>query len=529
MAQPGGCRAARRRGKRVPHHACVGCVGCARERRQGEEGFTLIELLIVVVVMPLIVGALSLGLISVFKLQSGVSSRLGDTVDSQVVASTYQNDVSSALTVTAASGQTGLQCGQAGEYQLLGLAWGGLPIKNQQGDPYATVVSYVEVLTGGQWELVRQYCTNGYSQTPVSSTTVAYNVLPPCASGIASSCQRSAQIFNQPGSTTNQPLNVGPSGLAGVLDSAANSSWVPVVDATDSSLNVTRVEFALAAKTATEQNAYQYTLAAVPAAASPNISTGGQPITVSSKAGCNFATPGTGFYASSMCLVDFSSLTGNNLLAAENGCLQMEVDLPGGSKLYFCLSISGVPVKPSGLPTWQNAFLGNYCSSSGGGCSTGSPFYTGISGQPALYQTGSGDTTVTLKNISVITANGSQATGWWAVGADAESTDAGEYIGWTSDQPILVMPNNSASTYSYAQWVANGDAFPSDPVGNACVNGTGLTWQGSADSVLCSVPGNVNIGLKTGTAMVESETPKTWTMILHGGGLEAAAFGLLLS
>jgi hypothetical protein len=29
--------------------------------------------------------------------------------------------------------------------------------------------------------------------------------------------------------------------------------------------------------------------------------------------------------------------------------------------------------------------------------------------------------------------------------------------------------------------------------------------------------------------MVESETPKTWTMTLHGAGLEAAAFGLLLS
>ncbi|MHB1569299.1 MAG: PulJ/GspJ family protein [Acidimicrobiales bacterium] len=513
MTAAGGCRAARGREGRTSPHACIAC----RRARREEGGFTLIELIIVVAVMPLIVGALSLGLISVFSLQSGVSSRLGDTVDSQVVASTYQNDVSSALAVTTASGQTLDQCGPAGEYQLLGLAWGG-----RASGGYATVVSYAEVLTGGQWELVRQYCTNGYSQTPNSSTTVAYNVEPPCASGLISACQASAQIFNQPTSTDAI-------GLAGILDGAAATSWVPVVDATNSSLNVTRVEFALAAKTSTDLSAYQYTLAAVPAAASPLASTGGQPISVASTAGCNFATPGTGYYASSMCLVDFSSLTGNNLLAAESGCLQMEVNLPGGSQLYFCLSITGVPVSPSALPTWQNAFLGNYCSTSGGGCSTGSPFYTGISGKPALYQTGAGTTTITLKNISVITANGSQATGWWAVGADAESTDAGEYIGWTSNQPILVMPNSSGSTYSYAQWMANGDAFPADPVGNACVNGTGLTWQGSANSVLCSVPGNVYIGLKTGTAMVESETPTTWTMVLHGGGLEAAAFGLLLS
>ncbi len=465
--------------------------------------------------MPLIVGALSLGLISVFSLQSGVSNRLGDTVDSQVVASTYQNDVASALAVTAAAGLTQDQCGPSTEFQLLGLAW---------GSRFSTVVSYAEVLTSGQWQLVRQYCTGGYSQTPDNSTVVAYNVEAPCASGVSSPCQASAQVFYQPTQTDSNHL-------AGVLDTAAENAWVPVVDATDATQNVTRVEFALTAQAPgqSSSSAYQYTLAAVPAAASPAISTGGQPITVSSTAGCNFATPGTGYYASSMCLVDFSSLTGNNLLAAESGCLEMEINLPGGSKLYFCISITGTPIKPSGLPTWQNAFLGNYCSTSGSGCSSGSPFYTGIGGQPALYQTGSGTTTITLKNISVITANGSQATGWWAVGADAESTDAGEYIGWTSDQPILVMPNNLSTTYSYAQWVANGDAFPSDPVGNACVSGTGLTWQGSADSVLCSVPGNVNIGLKTGTAMVESETPKTWTMTLHGAGLEAAAFGLLLS
>ena len=228
-----------------------------------------------------------------------------------------------------------------------------------------------------------------------------------------------------------------------------------------------------------------------------------------------------------MCLIDFSNLTGNNLLAAETGCLEMEVDLPGGSKLYFCISISGVVIKPDTLPTWENAFLGNSCNASG--CTAGSPFYTGIGGEPALYQTGAGNTTITLTNISVVNATGTQATGWWAVGADAESTDEGESIGWSSNQPISVLANSGSAAYSYTQWTANGDSFPADPVGNACNSGAALYWQSSADSVICSVPSNINIGLKTGTAMVEAETPTTWTTTLHGGGLEAMAFGLLLS
>jgi prepilin-type N-terminal cleavage/methylation domain-containing protein len=484
-----------------------------------EGGFTLVELLIVVAVMPLIVGALSLGLISVFKLQSGVSNRLGNTVDSQVVQSTYQNDVSSALAVTGATGQTLDQCGPSSEYQLLGLAWDAL--SSQQGGGYSTIVSYAEVPNGSQWNLVRQYCTSGYSATPATTTTVAYNVEQPCAvTPVVTPCQAAATIF----------YNSTSANLTGVADPTAANSWVPVVDATDSTQNVTKVELALAAPSTTETGgAYLYTLAAVPAAAAPTVSTGGSPITVSSTAGCNFATPGTGYYASSMCLVDFSSLTGNNLLAAEAGCLQMEVNLPGGSQLYFCISITGVPVKPSALPTWQNAFLGNYCSSSGSNCSTGSPFYTGISGSPALYQTGGGQTVISIKNISVITAKGAQATGWWVVGADAESTDQNESIGWTSNNQILVMPNSGGSTYAYSQWVANGNSFPTDPVGNACNSGAGLTWQGGADSVTCAVPGNVSIGLKTGTAMVESQAPKNWTITLVGGGLEAMAFGVLLS
>lgn len=453
------------------------------------------ELIIVTAVLPIIVGALSVGLIAVFSLQSSVSNRLGDTSDSQVVSSTFENDVQSAASVTTTAGDTLGQCGPSSETQLLGLAWN----TNTAQGGYQTIVSYAEVQNGSAWNLVREYCADGYSTTPTTSTVISYNVEQPCTATVLADCQEPPTVYDTTGEVAN-PL-----------------PWTAVIDNTTPSLNVTKVEFALAEPNSTEKGgAYQYTLAAVPAAATPLTSGGGSPITPATTSGCNFASPGTGEYASTMCLVDFSSLTGNNLLAAENGCLEMSVDLPGGATMYFCIGITGSTVEPSALPTWENAFLGNSCVGSSS-CSTGTPFYTGIAGDPALYQTESGTTTITITNISVINASNVPATGWEVVGADAESTDAGESISWTSNKPLTILNNDESYDTQ------------TDPVGNACNNGTGLTETTNDLTVTCAVPGNVNIGLKTGAAMVWATTPTTWTTTLVGGGLQAMAFGLLLS
>src|SRR5258708_1093063 len=90
---------------------------------RSEAGFTLIELLIVVAVMPLIVGALALGTLSGFSLQTSVSNRLTDSGDAQVVSLNFQNDVQSAAMITTSSTpQTTpqsptVQCGSG--YQVL--------------------------------------------------------------------------------------------------------------------------------------------------------------------------------------------------------------------------------------------------------------------------------------------------------------------------------------------------------------------------------------------------------------------------
>ena len=65
-----------------------------------EGGFTLIELLVSVVILPLVVGAIAVALVSVFSQQSGVSNRISDSGDAQVVSSNFVNDVQSAAFVT---------------------------------------------------------------------------------------------------------------------------------------------------------------------------------------------------------------------------------------------------------------------------------------------------------------------------------------------------------------------------------------------------------------------------------------------
>lgn len=463
-----------------------------RSRDSGEAGFSLIELVIVTAILPLIIGALSVGLLAVFSLQSSVSNRLANTGDSQIVSSNFENDVQSAAQITTVSnyGYTGLaQCGPNTQVQLMGLEW-----NPQASGAYQTVVSYAEVQNGSTYSLVRQYCSSGFSATPTSSTIISYNMPVACSAIVTTNCQSPPTIY--PTSNT-----------------AALTAWT-------STQQVTKVQLTISEPNKTEPNgSFSYTLLAVPANSASVIATG-MPITPATTSGCGFASPGTGTYASTLCLVDFSFLTGNNLLAAQQGCLETSVPLPGGSTLYFCIGITGTPVLPSPLPTWQNAFLGNSCAGSSS-CATGTPFYTGIPGDPALYQTGSGSTTITISGITVINAQGLPATGWEAVGADAESTDQGESISWTASTPLTVI-NNGESYDS-----------PTDPVGNACDGGSGggsgLTEYNNNLTVTCAVPSNVSVGLKTGTAMVWAATPKTFTTTLVGGGLEAMAFGLLLS
>jgi prepilin-type N-terminal cleavage/methylation domain-containing protein len=142
-----------------------------RDRPRNSEGFTLIELLIVITIIPLIIGALSLGLITILNLQSGISTRTSDAGDAQVVSSTFLKDVQSAAMVTE---EPALACGSGMTYtstptQLLGLEWGA------NGGSFVNAISYITEQNPGlsTFSLFRQLCTNGVTTSAAVVTTVA--------------------------------------------------------------------------------------------------------------------------------------------------------------------------------------------------------------------------------------------------------------------------------------------------------------------------------------------------------------------
>ncbi|HEX3823541.1 MAG TPA: hypothetical protein VHV79_03645 [Mycobacteriales bacterium] len=202
---------------------------------------------------------------------------------------------------------------------------------------------------------------------------------------------------------------------------------------------------------------------------------------------CNFATAGTGTYASTLCWFDLSSY--NAALATGAGGQQMTMTIPGGYSISFTLKVTGGAVKAAALPTYTQAFLGN----SG---------YTGVAGEPALYQTANATTTTaTLSGISLTSSAGTTLTGYSLVGADAESSDSGESITWTSTTALASL----------------------ETLGNAC--GGGFTGAGST-TVTCT---GKSVGNKTGDAILASEAPSTFSQTMVGGGLQGIGFGVLIS
>ena len=491
----------------------------------------MIELVVVLVVVPLIIGGLAVGLLSVFSLQTGVANRLADSQDAQTVAAVFRGDVQSATQITTES-TSSPQCGSGTGTQLLGLEWN-LVQSGAQSGSYETVVSYVEVANGSTNSLVRLYCTSGDMADP-DSTTITQNLQGGQGVPTLSSSDLS-------------------------INAEAASGWIPTQ-------SVTQVEFPVVEPQGS--STFQYTLDAVPAQ-SASVADQGAPLSPSTTTSCGFAAAGSGPLASSLCFIDFSPLYGNNLLAAEEGCLQMSVTLPSGFIMYFCLGIAGDPVYATSMPTYEQAFLGNsgiYTDpNTGHVTATGiTPNYYNIPGDPALYQaceggntssslvagtnvnvcnypasgngtngSGKGITTLTLTNIEVVTPQNVSATGWQLVSADAESTDDGESITWVTaaSGPKAPVPDMTVINNGYGPPTDTA----TDPVGNACnsgnqtVSSAGYLTPGGTETVTCSGGTNTTGNGKTGTTMVEAPAPGSMTITMTGTGLQAIAIGMLLS
>ncbi len=110
-----------------------------RDTRAREAGFTLVELLVVLVVLPMVVGAVADVIITAVRNDVVVSGRLSVTQAAQVLSSYFYRDVNSATYVTTDPADA---CGQAGStvegFTLTTAALSlGLP-----GNGASTVVTY---------------------------------------------------------------------------------------------------------------------------------------------------------------------------------------------------------------------------------------------------------------------------------------------------------------------------------------------------------------------------------------------------
>ncbi|TAN26850.1 MAG: prepilin-type N-terminal cleavage/methylation domain-containing protein [Actinomycetota bacterium] len=170
------------------------CSGLNRNR--SENGFTLIELLVTVTILPMVIGAISVGLISIFSLQSSVGNRLFNSGDAQVVSANFLKDIQSSEMLTTQS-LSSPQCGTG--TQLLGMEW----------DGGQTVISYssIPAIIGSTttYSLMRYLCTLGNTAVPANTSTISYDLpasqAPPTitCSPTASSCAASTQWISAAG------------------------------------------------------------------------------------------------------------------------------------------------------------------------------------------------------------------------------------------------------------------------------------------------------------------------------------------
>jgi hypothetical protein len=496
-------------------------------RPSSDDGFTLIELVIVCAVMPLVIGAIAVGILSIFSLQGSVSNRLTDSGDAQLVSFNIQNDVQSAVQITTNSSPTNpVPCLPTGSTQVQVLALqlgnaapvGSAPVGNNEIS-YSVAPSSTDK---GGYDLFRNVCGPG-STIPTNTSLVAHD-LPASVlttSPVTVTC-----------TTTSSACNAGPGGTF-----AYQNGWV-------STLGVTGVTFQATAP----ESKYTYQVTAIPVATgnSSQLTQLANPST-----GCGFAVASSGANAATLCFVDFTPWNTQTAAAGFTcgaGALPMSANIARTPfTLQFCMSVtstvaSGPTSAPAAcgvaarsgynditavpLPTYtcpgangqgSEAFLGN------------NGFYTGVPGDPALYTVAQGSQAViSITNILLLSSNGTPATGWQLVTGDAESTDGtSEWIIWQSNKALNLLANSSNSPIGNACGSSGQYAPPS--YNSQPDNGAGgLSFTNGGLTVECTNPTGTQGVNHTGTAMLTATTPSSLTVTLHGSGLQAMFLGVIL-
>ncbi len=452
-----------------------------RVARGEEGGFTLIELIVVVAILPIIIGAMTAALLSIISVTPSITNRLSDSGDAQVLTTSFNKDVQGATMLTANPASTNpAPCGSG--TQLLGIQYAN-----------GTEISYSLVTNGSGATAVQDLYRNVCNAGGQSSSIVSHDVVNQSTGTGPPSAVISCSVSTAPSCAGTPP--------------AWETSWVSVSQVDNVSLPLTY----------TSSN-YKQTLFAVP---SGGINAPGGTTIAAPPYNCGFATSGTGTYASTLCFMDFTAWNTQDGTPCGNGGLEITDGITNTPfTMSFCLTVSGGAVVGAAIPTYTDpptseAFLGN------------NGFYTGIPGNPALYQSTEGTTTtVTITNIQVLGTGGVPATNWNLVTGDAESTDAGESETWTAGwsgssvpvaQQVFTLVDNSATS-------AIGNACADPTAGSGLTVGNGLSGVGT-NSVGCKASVSSD---KTGTVMISAPAPTSLTTYMVGTGLEAMFMGILL-
>jgi hypothetical protein len=162
-------------------------------RKRPEDGFTVVELLVVLVIMPLIVGAIAVAIITTEKNAGTTKSRLIDSANAQITSEYFVPDIQAAQFATTVavsqpfSATAPQVCGDGtGTKLLLGLY---RPVS--LASPYLSV-GYWLTNVNGSASVVRYACSLNTTGTPppynatIKSTVVISDDINPAVQGLAS-------------------------------------------------------------------------------------------------------------------------------------------------------------------------------------------------------------------------------------------------------------------------------------------------------------------------------------------------------
>jgi len=187
------------------------------------------------------------------------------------------------------------------------------------------------------------------------------------------------------------------------------------------------------------------------------------------------------------CWIDFS--TYNDTTARSGTGQNMSLSLQDGTIVSFNLKVtSGSALNTLPAPSWSGAAIGNTA-------------FLGITGEPVIYQTGAGTSTVTMSNIVLTPPPGATGgTQYMIVAADGESTNENETLSFQTNGGNWTMLDQVGPI--------SGSTYP------------GQSGTGTKTFTETGVAGTV------GAYIVGSATPTTVTTTLVGGGLEGAMFAV---